>query len=120
MEEDAFFQTSNLKETIMQRRMFLLSSFLTALAADATEASQIDPKETLAPRHIDIKFAPWNGLPPGGGEMADLFGDFNKPEPYLVPMKRNPGWFSAPHGYGADRVHMAVSGTRPHGEQQLS
>ena len=29
--------------------------------------------------------------------MAMLYGDFIKPGPYLVRMKWNPGWFSAPH-----------------------
>jgi len=62
-------------------------------------------------RHNDIKFAPWNGLPPGSGETAELYGDFNKPEPYLVLMKWNPGWFSAPHSYAADRIQMVLSGT---------
>ena len=49
----------------MKRRTFLLSSILTALAAGAAETSPVDPKETFVPRHNDIKFAPWNGLPPG-------------------------------------------------------
>lgn len=48
------------------------------------EASPIDPKETLAPRHNDIKFAPWNGRPPGSDEMTEFYGGFNKPEPYLA------------------------------------
>jgi len=95
----------------MERRTFLLSSFLTALATDVTEASPIDPKETLVLQHNDIKFAPWNGLPPSSGETAELYGDFNKPEPYLVLMKWNPGWFSAPHSYATDRIQMVLSGT---------
>jgi hypothetical protein len=95
----------------MERRTFLPSSFLTALAADVAEASPIDPKETLVLRNNDIKFAPWNGLPPGSGETAELYGDFNKPEPYLVLMKWNPGWFSAPHSYATDRIQMVLSGT---------
>ena len=63
----------------MKRRTFLLSSILTALAALAAETSPVDPKETFVPRHNDIKFAPWNGLPPGSGEMAKLHADFDKP-----------------------------------------
>jgi len=58
-----------------------------------------------------IKFAPWDGLPPGGGEMASLYGDLNKPGPYLVLMKWNPGWFSALHSYATDRICVVVSGT---------
>jgi hypothetical protein len=43
--------------------------------------------------------------------MAMLYGDFNKPGPYLVIMKWNPGWFSAPHTYATDRIQMVVFGT---------
>jgi hypothetical protein len=43
--------------------------------------------------------------------MAKLYGDFDEPGPYLVVMKWNPGWFSAPHSYRTDRIHVVVSGT---------
>jgi hypothetical protein len=43
--------------------------------------------------------------------MAMLYGDFNKTGPYLVMMKWNPGWFSAPHTYATDRICVVVSGT---------
>ena len=43
--------------------------------------------------------------------MAMLYGDLNKPGPYLVMMKWNPGWFSAPHTYATDRICVVVSGT---------
>ena len=95
----------------MKRRTFLLSSILTALAAGAGETSPIDPNETFVLQHNDIKFVPWSGLPPGSGEMAKLYGDFDKPGPYLVLMKWNPGWFSAPHSYATDRIQMVLSGT---------
>ena len=95
----------------MKRRTFLLSSILTALAPGAAKTSPIDPKETFVLQHGDIKFAPWNGLPPGSGEMAKLYGDFDRPRPYLVLMKWNPGWFSAPHSYATDRIQMVLSGT---------
>jgi Integrase core domain len=47
----------------------------------------------------------------GSGEMAKLYGDFDKPGPYLVLMRWNPGWFSAPHSYATDRIQMVMSGT---------
>lgn len=56
-----------------------------------------DPAETFVPPYDQIGLQPWGNLPPGSGEMAMLYGDFNKPGPYLVMMKWNPGWFSAPH-----------------------
>ena len=43
--------------------------------------------------------------------MALLYGDLNKTGPYLVVMKWNPGWFSAPHTYATDRICVVVSGT---------
>ena len=43
--------------------------------------------------------------------MAKLYGDFDKPGPYLVMMKWNPGWFSAPHTYATDRIQVVVKGT---------
>jgi hypothetical protein len=43
--------------------------------------------------------------------MAQLYGDLNKPGPYLVLMKWNPGWFSAPHSYATDRIQVVLSGT---------
>jgi hypothetical protein len=42
--------------------------------------------------------------------MAMLYGDFNTRGPYLVMMKWNPGWFSAPHTYATDRIQVVVNG----------
>ena len=95
----------------MERRAFLLSSMMLALAAGRAGASPINPKETIVLQHDQIKFAPWYGLPPDSGEMAQLYGNLNKPGPYLVLMKWNPGWFSAPHSYATDRICMVMSGT---------
>jgi hypothetical protein len=74
-------------------------------------AAPPDPLETFVLPYDKIVFEPWGNLPPGSGEMAMLYGDFNKPGPYLVMMKWNPGWFSAPHTYATDRICVVVSGT---------
>lgn len=95
----------------MERRTFLLGSLLPALLACDAEASEIDPKQTFVLQRDDIKFLPRPASPPGSGEMAKLYGDINEPGPYLVLMKWNPGWFSAPHSYATDRIQMVVSGT---------
>lgn len=95
----------------VERRAFLLTSLLPALLAGAAKASQIDQNQTFVLQHDNIKFVPWEGLPPRSGEMAKLYGDFNKSGPYLVLMKWNPGWFSAPHSYATDRIQMVISGT---------
>ncbi|HML27233.1 MAG TPA: tat pathway signal sequence, partial [Hyphomicrobium sp.] len=81
------------------------------LVSGAANAAPIDPKQTFVLQHGDIEFEPWTGLPPGSGEMAKLYGDFNDAGPYLVLMKWNPGWFSAPHSYATDRIQMVLSGT---------
>ena len=95
----------------MQRRTFLLTPLLPTLLAGEALGSPIDPKQTFVLQPDEIKFEPWQGLPPGSGEMAKLYGDFNKTGPYLVLMKWNPGWFSAPHSYATDRIQMVMSGT---------
>jgi hypothetical protein len=94
----------------MERRAFLISSLMLALPAERAGASPINPKETIVLQPDQIKFASWDGLPPGSGEMATLYGDLNKPGPYLVLMKWNPGWYSAPHSYATDRICMVMSG----------
>jgi hypothetical protein len=70
-----------------------------------------DPDETFTLPYEKIGFQPWGNLPPHSGEMAMLYGDFNQPGPYLVMMKWNPGWFSAPHSYATDRIQVVVFGT---------
>jgi hypothetical protein len=102
---------SEMKEPTMERRAFLLSSMFVALASGRAWPSPIDRKETFVLQRDQMKFAPWTGLPPDSGEMAKLYGDFDKPGPYLVMMKWNPGWFSAPHSYATDRIQVVVSGT---------
>jgi hypothetical protein len=95
----------------MERRAFLLSSLMLALTAGRGEASPIDPAQTFVLQRDQIKFGPWGGLPPGSGEIAKLYGDLDKPGPYLVLMKWNPDWFSAPHSYATDRIQIVLSGT---------
>jgi hypothetical protein len=70
-----------------------------------------DPAETFVQPFEQINFQPWGNLPQHSGEMAKLYGDFDKPGPYLVMMKWNPGWFSAPHTYATDRIQVVVFGT---------
>jgi hypothetical protein len=95
----------------MERRTFLLTSLIPVLQASLAVASPIDPSQTYILPRSAIKFEPWTGLPPGSGEMAKLYGDINKPGPYLVLMRWRPGWFSAPHSYATDRICMVISAT---------
>jgi hypothetical protein len=95
----------------MERRTFLLTSFIPVLQARLAVGSPIDPSQTYVLPRSAIKFDSRTALPPGSGEMATLYGDINKPGPYLVLMRWHPGWFSAPHSYATDRICMVVSGT---------
>jgi hypothetical protein len=95
----------------LDRRLLLLAPLLAGFGAAVAEASQVDSRETFVLQPGQIKFKPWQNLPPGSGEMAMVYGDFNKPGPYLVIMKWNPGWFSAPHNYRTDRICVVISGT---------
>jgi hypothetical protein len=70
-----------------------------------------DPSETFVLPYDEIAFEAWGNLPTQSGEMSMLYGDLNKPGPYLVMMRWNPGWFSAPHTYATDRICVVVSGT---------
>jgi hypothetical protein len=92
-------------------RLLLMAPLLSAFAPTAAEASPINPSQTFALQPGQIQFKPWQGLPSASGEMAILYGDLNKPGLYLVIMKWNPGWYSAPHNYRTDRICVVVSGT---------
>jgi hypothetical protein len=70
-----------------------------------------DPTETFVLPYDRISFGDWGHLPAHSGEMAPLYGDLDKPGPYLVMMRWNAGWFSAPHTYATDRICVVVSGT---------
>ena len=88
-----------------------VAGLLLEFASGEAQAEPIDPNQTFVVQPNDIKFKPWQGLPAGSGEMAMMYGDLTKPGPYLVLMKWNPSWFSAPHNYGTDRICVVVSGT---------
>jgi hypothetical protein len=88
-----------------------IAGLLLEFASGEAQAGPINPNQTFVVQPNDIKFKPWQGLPAGSGEMAMMYGDLNKPGPYLVLMKWNPSWFSAPHNYRTDRICVVVSGT---------
>ena len=90
-----------------------MAPVLSAVVAFANKAGAgaINLRETFVVQPNDIRFEPWQGLPSASGEMAMLYGNLNQPGPYLVLMKWNPGWFSAPHDYRTDRICVVVSGT---------
>jgi hypothetical protein len=97
------------------RREFLAATLLAALplALGGTQAraGRINPAETAITLPDEIKWSDWSGGPPHSGEMATLYGGLNTPGPYLVLMRWNPGYMSAPHSYATDRLSLVLSGT---------
>lgn len=107
---------SSVNRSNATRRGLVLSSLLAmlplALSDSTALASPIDPAQTEVTLPEAIEWGGWiSGFPPHSGEMAPLYGDLNKPGPYLVLMKWHPGYMSAPHTYATDRLSLVISGT---------
>ncbi len=100
----------SIERRLLLRRLLLAAPVLSALIKNAV-AGEINSRETFVLQPNAIRFGPWHGPPPGSSEMAMLYGNLNAAGPYLVLMKWNPGWFSAPHDYRTDRICVVVSGT---------
>jgi hypothetical protein len=97
------------------RRALLAASLLAflppVLRGAGAHAGQIDPAETAIRLPDAIRWSDWSGGPLHSGEVATLYGGLNTPGPYLVLMKWNPGYMSAPHSYATDRLSLVLSGT---------
>jgi hypothetical protein len=89
----------------------LIAALPLAISGTTARASKIDSSETAIMLPESIKWSSWSALPPRSGEMARLYGDLDKPGPYLVLMKWHPGYMSAPHTYATDRLSLVLSGT---------
>ncbi|MEA3117355.1 MAG: hypothetical protein QOI13_625 [Paraburkholderia sp.] len=104
----------NMDAVDLNRRLILLSSALAvASGSKSVLGSPINLEQTFIEQRENIQFKPLPlaGMPPHSGEMCTLYGDLNKEGPYLVMIRWNPGWFSAPHTYATDRIQVVVSGT---------
>jgi len=101
----------------LNRRSLLAAPLLLAAVAPSLTSPAIaradppDLRETFVLPLDEMSFEAWGNLPRGSGEMATLYGDLNEPGPYLVMMRWNPGWFSAPHTYATDPICVVVAGT---------
>jgi hypothetical protein len=100
-----------LRSTLMSLAGGPMAGLLLEFASKKAQARPINPDQTFVVQPNDIQFKPWQGLPASSGEMAMMHGDLNQAGPYLVLMKWNPGFFSAPHNYRTDRICVVVSGT---------
>jgi hypothetical protein len=110
--------SGDLKRTELNstRRSLVLAPLLAVLPvgplATAALAGKIDQSETSVTFPDAIEWGSWiEGFPRHGAAMATLYGDLNKPGPYVVFMKWYPGYMSAPHTYATDRLSVVLSGT---------
>ena len=78
------------------------------LAAIMGSAAQIDSKavEFITPENIK-----WVRNAAGTNETAVLFGDPEKPGPYVIRLRWLPGNMSRPHYHQNDRFFVVISGT---------
>ena len=78
------------------------------LAALSGSAAQIDSKavEFITPENIK-----WVRNAAGTNETAVLFGDPEKPGPYVIRLRWLPGNMSRPHYHQNDRFFVVISGT---------
>ncbi|MDD2723313.1 MAG: cupin domain-containing protein [Methylovulum sp.] len=88
----------------------LLALAISGWLAVATSviAAQLDPASVEFQTPAQVK---WVRNAAGTNEQAVLFGDPNKPGPYVVRIKWLPGHMSRPHFHPNDRFFVVISGT---------
>lgn len=91
----------------MKLIQLLVSTLFLLVSAQAT-AADINREWVDFTPPADIR---WVKNPNGSNEQAILFGDPNKPGPYVARYKWYPGKFSRPHFHPNDRFFVVISGT---------
>ena len=89
-------------------RIFATALLAGALAAPSIRAADIDRSAVDFKTPAEIT---WVRNAAGTNEQAVLFGDPNKPGPYVVRLKWLPGNMSRPHFHPNDRFFIVISGT---------
>jgi len=77
-------------------------------AAPSTRAAELDHSSVEFQTPSEIK---WVKNAAGTSERAVLFGDPDKPGPYVMRIKWLPGNMSRPHFHPNDRFFVVISGT---------
>jgi quercetin dioxygenase-like cupin family protein len=96
------------KETTMRLLTRYLVALLLGAAALVANAVELDPDAVQIRAPKEIK---WVRNKEGTSERAVLFGDPDKPGPYVMQIKWLPGNFSRPHFHNTDRFFTVISGT---------
>jgi len=94
--------------TRLVRLLMLAGIGIALLPGTLGSQGQINPKAVEFAKPGDIKFVR-NAA--GTQETAVLFGDPNKPGPYVVRLRWLPGNMSRPHFHPNDRFFVVISGT---------
>jgi hypothetical protein len=89
-------------------RMMIVAALVVLPAAPTLHAADINPAAVQFTTPENIK---WVKNAAGTNESAVLFGDPEKPGPYVVRIKWLPGNMSRPHFHQNDRFFVVISGT---------
>ncbi len=94
----------------MQRfqHLAVAAAMLASVFAPRGYAAELDPRAVEIKEPKDIQ---WVRNAEGSSERAVLFGDPEKPGPYVMRIKWLPGNFSRPHFHPNDRFFTVISGT---------
>jgi quercetin dioxygenase-like cupin family protein len=94
--------------TRLRRALALTGMAVVLLPGTISSQGKLDPKAVEFQKPEEIKFVR-NAA--GTQETAVLFGDPNKPGPYVVRLRWLPGGMSQPHRHPNDRFFVVVEGT---------
>jgi hypothetical protein len=94
--------------TRLTRALALVVLTVVLLPGTLSSQAQLNPKAVEFQKPGDIKFVR-NAA--GTQETAVLFGDPEKPGPYVIRLRWLPGNMSRPHFHPNDRFFVVVSGT---------
>ncbi|MEO6338627.1 MAG: cupin domain-containing protein [Caulobacteraceae bacterium] len=89
--------------------LVLAVAALAALPAVAAEAPyKLDPRIMA---HVSLKDVKWEAYPVKGATQYKVFGDSEKPGPYMILIRWAPGAMSRPHCHLEERYVTVLQGT---------
>jgi hypothetical protein len=97
----------------MSHKTLLMAAVAVSLCA-AGMSTACAAEQTLNPKAISIKLPdqlPWQPATAAGNQTAVLYGDPDKPGPYVLMFKWLPGNMSRPHWHPNDRMITVIKGT---------
>lgn len=97
----------------MSHKRLVMAAIAVSLGA-ACMGAAFGAEQTLNPKAISIKLPeqiPWKLNAAAGNETAVVYGDPDKPGPYVMFYKWLPGHMSRPHWHPNDRMITVLKGT---------